>query len=78
MQSLLLLLRGRQGQGDIVGRERQGEEGGKEGHGLRQWQTRLHQQPLQFAQLLVRGSSRSKRSATRSSSSIHGYKALFC
>ena len=43
---------GREG-GGIVGAQRQGEEGGKEGHGLRQRQAVL-QEALQFAQLLRR------------------------
>ena len=42
-------------QGGIVVAQRQGEEGGKEGHRLRQRQAILHQEPLQFAQLLRRG-----------------------
>jgi len=36
-------------------RQGEGEERGKEGHSLRQGQTILHQVPLQFAQLLLRG-----------------------
>jgi hypothetical protein len=55
MQGLLLLLLGRPGQGGIVGAQRQGEEGGKERHDLRQRQAILHQKPFQFAQLLRGG-----------------------
>ena len=55
VQGLLLLLLGRHRQGGIVGTERQGEEGGKEGHGLRQRQAILHQEAFQFAELLRRG-----------------------
>jgi hypothetical protein len=55
MQGLLLLLLGRHRQGDIVGAQRQGEEGSKQGHSLRQWQAILHQEALQFAELLLRG-----------------------
>ena len=55
VQGLLLLLLGRQRQGGIVGGQWEGEEGGKEGHGLRQRQAILHQEPLQFAELLLRG-----------------------
>src|SRR5262249_34395023 len=46
MQELLLLLLGRQSQGDIVSGQRQREEGSKKGHGLRQWQAILHQETL--------------------------------
>jgi hypothetical protein len=46
LQDPLLLLLGRHGQGSIVGGQRQGEEGGKERHGLRQRQAILHQEPL--------------------------------
>ena len=55
VQGLLLLLLGRHAQGGIIGAQRQGEEGGKEGHGLHQRQTILHQEPLQLAELLRRG-----------------------
>jgi hypothetical protein len=55
MQGLLLLLLGRHGQRGIVGSPRQGEEGSQEGHGLRQWQAILHQEPFEFAELLRRG-----------------------
>ena len=55
MQGLLLLLLGRRRQGGIVVAQRQGEEGGKQGHGLRQRQTILDQEPFQFAQLLLGG-----------------------
>ena len=55
VQGLLLLLLGRHGQGGIVSGQREGEEGGKEGHSLRQRQAILHQEALQFAELLLRG-----------------------
>jgi hypothetical protein len=55
LQGLLLLLRGRHGQGSIVGAQRQGEEGGKEGDRFCERQAILHQEPLQFAELLLRG-----------------------
>jgi hypothetical protein len=54
VQELLFLLRGRQGQGGIRRGQREGEERGKEGHGLCQRQAILHQEALQFAELLVR------------------------
>ena len=54
MQGLLLLLLGRDGQGGIALGQRQREEGGEEGHGLGQWQAVLHQESLQFVQLLLR------------------------
>jgi hypothetical protein len=41
--------------GGIVSAQRQGEEGGKEGYGLRQWQTILYQEALQFTELLLWG-----------------------
>src|SRR5206468_4060801 len=50
-----LLLRRRHSQGGIVGAQRQGEKDSKERYGLRQWQAILHWEPLQFAQLLLRG-----------------------
>ena len=49
VQGLLLLLLGRYSQGGIVRGQREREERGKEGHGLRQRQAILHQEPLQFA-----------------------------
>ena len=42
LEGLLLLLLGRHGQGSIVGRQRQGQEGGKEGQSLGQRQAILH------------------------------------
>ena len=42
-------------QGGIVGGQREGEQGGKEGHDLRQRQAVLHHEALEFAQLLWRG-----------------------
>ena len=55
VQRLLLLLLGRHGQGGIVRGQRQGEQGGQEGHGLRQRQAMLHQEPFEFAELLLWG-----------------------
>src|SRR5262252_9053410 len=55
LEGLLLLLLGREVQGGVVGAQRERQEGGKEGHDLRQWQTVLHQEPLEFAQLVLRG-----------------------
>ncbi len=46
LQGLLLLLLRRHGQGGIGSGQRQRQEGGKEGHGLCQWQAILHQEPL--------------------------------
>jgi hypothetical protein len=53
VEGLLLVLLRRHRHGRIVRRQRQGEEGGTEGHSLRQWQAILHQEPLQFANLLL-------------------------
>ena len=55
LEGLLLLRLGRHGQGGIIRRQWQGEEDGKERHGLRQWQAILHQEALQFAQFLLGG-----------------------
>jgi hypothetical protein len=55
VQGLLLLLLGRRRQGRIVRWQRQGEQGGKEGHGRSQRQAILYQKSLQFAELLRRG-----------------------
>jgi hypothetical protein len=55
LEGPLLVLLGRHQQGRIVGGQRQGEQGGKEGHGLCQRQAILHQKPLEFAELLRRG-----------------------
>jgi hypothetical protein len=55
LQGLLLLLLRGQGQGGIIRRQRQGEEGSQQGHGLCQGQAILHQEPFQFAELLLRG-----------------------
>ena len=63
VQRLLLLLLGRHGQGGIVGGQRQGEEGGEEGHGLRQRQAILHQEPLQFAAASARGTPPARSAA---------------
>ena len=52
VESLLLVLLRRHCHGRIVRRQRQ-EEGGTEGHRLRQWRAILHQEPLQFAHLLL-------------------------
>jgi hypothetical protein len=54
VQGLLLLLFGRHSQGGIVRRQREGEEGSQEWHGLGQWQAILHHEVLQFAQPLQR------------------------
>src|SRR5262249_13431260 len=53
LQSLLLLLLGRQGQGSIVSGQREREEGGKEGDSFCEWQATLHQESLQLAVLLL-------------------------
>jgi hypothetical protein len=55
VQGLLLLLLGRHSHRGIVSSQREGEQGGKKRHNLRQRQAILHQEPLQFAQLLRRG-----------------------
>jgi hypothetical protein len=55
VEGLLLLLLGRHGQAHIVGTQLQGEEGGQEGHDLGQRQAILHDKPLEFAELLLRG-----------------------
>ena len=55
MQGLLLLLLRRQRQEGIIRRRREGEQAGQEGDSLGQWQTILHDKPLQFPQLLRRG-----------------------
>jgi hypothetical protein len=55
LQGLLLLLLGRHGQGGVGSGQRQRQEGGEEGHGLRQWQAILRQEPLEFAELLLMG-----------------------
>ena len=54
VQRPLLLLLGRHRQGGIVRGQREREQGGKEGHGLRQRQAILHQEALEFAELLLR------------------------
>ena len=54
VQRLLLLLLRRHGQGHIVRGQREREQGSKEGHSLRQRQAVLHQEALQFAELLRR------------------------
>ena len=54
LQGLLLLLLGRYGQGGIVSRQREREEGSQEGHGLCQRQAILYQESFQFAALLLR------------------------
>ena len=76
LQGLLLLLLGREGQGSVVGGQRQGKEGGKEGHGLCQRQAILLQDPSSLLSFCSGASSRSKPSATRSSRSIIGYNAV--
>jgi hypothetical protein len=55
VQGHLLLLFRRHSQGGIVSSQREREESGQEGHSLRQRQAMLHQEPLQFAELLLRG-----------------------
>ena len=55
LQGLLLLLLGRHVQGSIAAAQRDGEEAGKERHGLGQRQAILHQEPLQLTELLWRG-----------------------
>jgi hypothetical protein len=55
VQGLLLLLLRRYRQGNIVSGEWEREQGGEEGHDLRQRQTILHHKPLQFAELLLGG-----------------------
>src|SRR4029450_19550 len=53
LEGVLLLLLGREVQGSIVGGQRKGEQGGKEGGDLRQRQAILYQEALEFAQLLL-------------------------
>src|SRR5262245_31238391 len=55
LEGLLLLLLGREVQGGVVGGQRERQEGGKERYDLRQGQTVLHQELLEFAQLVLRG-----------------------
>jgi hypothetical protein len=54
VQRVLLLLLGSEGQGGIVGRQGEGEQGSKEGEGLCEREAILHQKPLELAQLLRR------------------------
>src|SRR5262249_40841040 len=55
VQGLLPLLLRRHMYGGIVSAQRQGEESGKEGDSLRQWQAILYQKSLQFTELLLCG-----------------------
>src|SRR5262249_31430858 len=55
LQRLLLLLLRRFGQRGIISGQWEREDGGKEGDSFCEWQTILHQEPLEFAQLLLRG-----------------------
>jgi hypothetical protein len=77
VQGPLLLLLGRQGQGGILGRQWEGEQRSKEGTASVSGRPYCTKKPSSLRSFCAGVSSRSKGSATRSSSSIHGYKAVF-
>ena len=75
VQGLLLLLLGRHGQGGIVRGQREGEERGQEGHGLRQRQAILHHEAPPVCWSFCGGdSSRSKRARPAPADQPLGHK----